>query len=434
MLRVLYEYSLYLINNDSISNIIKVSLIAKQIKIQLKFYLKRKKLHIKASNLYTLAKNISELGCNYSLLKSITDKKNTIQKPKIYGIDNYKYEVLKGNSFDVSIYFLENCNIFSKTSSIIFNRKLFNNYLNHIEPKYDFKNGLGQYITSFKNKEVILYRKVKYEQLNDEYIYIHLLHEHSGNYFHWLYEVMPKFILICESIKSNGEFCNKKIKILIDDLLPKQFLEIISIYSSIKLDYEIVKPNTFLKVKSLVYCTDLWLSLDNTMFVPNIVKEFFVDKQAVELIKNNLKVSKKSIKPFRKVYLERSKNQARFIENNEEIRTYLIAQGFECIKPEKFSFKEQVEIFNESEIVIGTSGAVFSNLTFMQKNTCAIIFSPNTIASNYYIFQQMADISGVELIHLLTDNSLSDSIHKSSTVNFEDLKKILNSLNGEHFD
>jgi capsular polysaccharide biosynthesis protein len=90
-----------------------------------------------------------------------------------------------------------------------------------------------------------------------------------------------------------------------------------------------------------------------------------------------------------------------------------------------------VELFSSAKVLIGASGAAFSNMVFMQPGTKAVIFSPKQLeVFNYYIFQQLADVAGVELAHFLSVPVKKDDfyIHDNFTVNIDDLKTLMNRI------
>ena len=87
--------------------------------------------------------------------------------------------------------------------------------------------------------------------------------------------------------------------------------------------------------------------------------------------------------------------------------------------------------FSSARIVVGATGAAFTNMVFMQRGTKAIIFSPRQFeVFNYYIFQQQADVAGVELMHLLAVPAKQENfyVHDDFYVNCDDLKNLVNRI------
>ena len=93
----------------------------------------------------------------------------------------------------------------------------------------------------------------------------------------------------------------------------------------------------------------------------NKYKKIFVDRDQLKLIDvNNLKKYK----------------NYRVLINETEIKNFLLSEGFHIIKPEDYSFKEQVKIFSSAKIVIGLYGAAMMMLSFCKKNTSVLEIKP----------------------------------------------------------
>lgn len=389
----------------------------------------RYRLHKKQ---YALVPRIDELNCQKNYLFIDKNRKNFINSPYIFQYNPKQLKKLEGSSQNIYVALLQKCFVVSRTSSVNDGTSIYNDTIYHMNAKHDLKYGVTQTIDSYVSKNVISYFKMT-SYGDQETIYIHLLNEHSKNYYHWLYEMMPKFIQICHCINQNDHLRDKKFTILLDYNLPKQFFEILKVYATITYNIRIIKRFEMLFCPSLLFCTDFWISLDNTKFKPDIQKEFFVDQYAVSLLKRNITyffLNKSNYPPHRRIYLERQEHQKRALINSSEVRIFLENEGFEIIYPGQYTFLEQLSFFNEAKIIIGPSGAAFSNILFMQKNTYAIIFSPKTVGANYYIFQPMADQAQINLIHILTqNNSFDESIHCSASINIKTIKDCLDSIN-----
>jgi capsular polysaccharide biosynthesis protein len=126
--------------------------------------------------------------------------------------------------------------------------------------------------------------------------------------------------------------------------------------------------------------------------------------------------------------LPRIATQVRRIINSGQVETLMRESGFEIVHAHELTFAGQVELFSSSKVLIGASGAAFSNMVFMQPGTKAVIFSPKQLeVFNYYIFQQLADVAGVELAHFLSVPAKKDDffIHDNFTVKIDDLKTLV---------
>jgi len=366
----------------------------------------KKTLKLKIIENIKLVDDISLLDPNHMELYSLKDRKNKINSPNILNKD--KKEALEYGVPDISINFLKN--IYAVGYSIlIHNNKIgLSSSLYNEEVKHDPKKPLLQQITSYKNKTFNLNIKNIIDDKEDK-IYIHLLSEHANNYYHWLYEILPKLIKINEIIKALKEYEDKEFILLINKGLFPQILQTIDLCVDFKYKLREIELYDSIFCKNIIYCSDFWLALDNIRFEPSIVDEFFVDKYAVNLVKEQFKSFQSDKKPSKKVYLDRKKGPRSLI-NDSQIKQIIKKYDFEIVDTSSLSFIEQIKLFSETSILIGPAGAAFSNILFMQKDTQAIIFSPNALATNFYVFQQMADVANINLLHILGKNTL-ESIH-----------------------
>lgn len=90
-------------------------------------------------------------------------------------------------------------------------------------------------------------------------------------------------------------------------------------------------------------------------------KKIFIDRDQLKLIDLN--------------NLENYKNY-RVLVNETEIKNFLLSEGFDIIKPENYSFEEQVKIFSSAKFVIGLYGAAMMMLSFCKKNTNVLEIKP----------------------------------------------------------
>ena len=251
---------------------------------------------------------------------------------------------------------------------------------------------------------------------------LHLLKEHSHNYYHWMFECMPRLIYFMQQNKHHPT----EITLLIDHDVPKQSIEMLSHYmQQHEANYTIllIKKGEFVVCDKLYYVTPFWYSLDNTRHLPNVHKDFLVDQNAISLIRNAFKTIHPSNN--KKIYLTRRNSSIRNIINQDEIESMMANLGFQIIETNSMSFLEQRELFSETSIVVGAAGACFANTIFMPQNTTAIIISPDNILVNYYIFQQIADVANLNLVHFLGQKSTSKYVHDDFIVDCNQLKKII---------
>jgi len=108
-----------------------------------------------------------------------------------------------------------------------------------------------------------------------------------------------------------------------------------------------------------------------------------------EWLKKYIKKDSKtnSLRP-KKIYIDRRDSSSnvkdlRLITNENEIKEFLEKEGFQSVILGNFHFKEQIEIFNNAEIIIGLHGAGFANLCFCKKGTKVLELKTTTDGKMY---------------------------------------------------
>ena len=242
----------------------------------------------------------------------------------------------------------------------------------------------------------------------------------NNNYWHWLFDVLPRIALCNEIINKD------KIDFF---LLPsnkrrfqKETLELLYINENKQISSEIFRhiicDKLFVTAHPVLRSSDATKDIQNIpKWISNWLKETFLAKKSKILLK--------------KVYIDRSDSTSnvkhlRTIKNDEEVKQYLSSEGFEIIKLSEYSFEDQVSIFNTAETIIGLHGAGFANIVFSKPNTKIIELK---IKSHI----------GKEIENLAISNDLSyralkfDLVGEESTnqfghinVSINELKKIIN--------
>jgi len=400
------------------------------------FFASEKKTHndFNAETRVKLVKKIESLGAEYNIIAQFYGRNNAIGSPTIY-IDNVSCfrPSLEGKLMDLTVIRLNSVMLVGSTDAVIYKNKMYHQELMSMLETSDLKQPdifVNQHSSDVNTPDYIV--RTKKHGLSIEGLAVSLLKEHSSNYYHCVTEILPKLheIIDCNIIN------NKKTSILIDDCMPSQVISMLNIILSShhSIRYELIKVEKGQKVycDDLIYCSPLWLSLDNTKHLPDPKKEFFVSQDSLKKVKGQisdlLMVSAVPSK-VRKIYLQRPNNRLRKITNILAFERVLYKHGFEFVNSGVLSFKEQYELFFDADIVIGISGASFTNLLFMKPGSKAVIISPSAQCTNYYIFQPLADVSEVELVHLLSEpNGDFNHLHGDASVNVEELELFLSQI------
>ncbi|MFA0557971.1 MULTISPECIES: DUF563 domain-containing protein [unclassified Vibrio] len=379
-----------------------------------------------------LVEGLELLGGDCEIIRHVSERYASVQGPLLY-VDNQecKRSSLEGRLPDTKVVRLSGVQVIGSTDAVISGINMYHHELSLMENIHDLKR--PDIFLKYEEKEGFDFQiSFIREKLTLDGLVVSLLKEHSNNYYHWVTEVIPKLVNMMEYIGSKDE----KITILVEEGTPQQSLSLIELLlTELKnTEYHLchVKKGQLVYCESLIYCTPLWTSLDNTRSLPNPKKEFFVSSDCLKKVKDKLSkntLSNNYILKNKKIYLQRENTKLRKLSNVLDLERLLYKKGFDFVDPGSLDFVDQYSLFSQAEVIVGASGAAFTNLLFMKPGSTAISLYPSAQSTNYYVFQPLADVSNVHLIHFLTtpdDNS--SCVHGDAKVNVTELEKLLEKL------
>jgi hypothetical protein len=370
------------------------------------------------SHSYRLVGSIENLDCELSILDQRPSCK---QKPP-----------LDANFPKITIAYLKNVKLLGLIDGIFTQSLLFHYELSQINlALHDLKTPTLLIPYKHNSKQYYIKDMVKTSptiHYGDDMLCISLLKEHSPNYYHWTTEVLPKLVLILKTLQAHPQKPTKKT-LLLDESLPKQCIEGIERLTNGSFLLAFVHPGQAVACKNLLYCAPLWLSLDNTKHAPETPSEFAPNPYALSLVRAALLQNNSPLPPKRRIYLTRSNTRLRPITNIGALETLMRALNFEFINTENLTLSEQLSLFSDISLLVGASGAAFTNLIFMQENTQAVILFPSTKSANHAIFQPLADVAKVNLTyHPTIPEEPNQPLHSPASVNIKTLEKLIGML------
>lgn len=248
----------------------------------------------------------------------------------------------------------------------------------------------------------------------------------SGNYAHWLSEVLPKISIFC-SLENL-----KHVPILIDAELHINLIE--SLTHCIDADRQvlIVRRGIPINVKKLYF-------IDAVGYVPFGQRkdsyEFYHSHgnfHPLGLLSINKSISKSielktnSVHPHL-IYIRR-RNAIRKLLNDHEIEHSLHQRGFVSVDPSSMSFIEQYETFKNASVVVGATGAALANCIFCQPGTFVLALMgrhPEMIYSYWYKLLSVLKIN-VGIVFGDIESGNLDGIHGNFSVSLVDVNNLLN--------
>lgn len=180
-----------------------------------------------------------------------------------------------------------------------------------------------------------------------------LTHLDSFNYFHWMFEVLPRIQLIQRSGISIDKY------ILNYTLLPFQ-IETLKLLNIPKNKIIQVKKDTHIQASRLV--------------VPSIPD--YASSWSCEYLRNKLLngLDPKKNEEYERIYISRLGR--RIIINEDDLMKVLEKHNFKKILLENLSVQEQIRLFSSAKFIIGAHGAGLTNLAFCKQGTKVIEIFP----------------------------------------------------------
>lgn len=247
------------------------------------------------------------------------------------------------------------------------------------------------------------------------------------NYYHFTIQLLPKFFEI--------ERIDQGVPILVDSsaMSIKTFREMIDICNVCNRKVISMSSEKKYMVKKLHYITN------PNYLIPNLKKGAIkIDKSAVFYPDYIIKLRclflqhKANIESPRYVFISRRDATKRRPFNESACMSALRSLGFSEICPEKYSFFEQVAIFNNADIIVGGAGAAFTNILYCRKNAKVLILK--NYKSKFPDFSSIASILDLTLLYLydrklgIRSEVKQGDEHKGYNIDVVELKRCVEEL------
>ena len=237
------------------------------------------------------------------------------------------------------------------------------------EPSFQLRKGSGNYIFNSNVRDNIVFTKGtprKLRNLNGSVLSLLTGGAGNNNYWHWMFDVLPRFGLCEKSIN-----LNQIDYFLLPSLLKrfqKETLDCLNIP-----DHKRISSEKFRHIKA----KEIIITDHPVMISGNATKDIQNMPEWINLwlrnnfLNRNMKTGKRT---KNKIYIDRNeinpKNlPQRTIINEDEVKEYLVKNNFIVIKLHETNFKNQVNLFYNAECIIGLHGGGFGNIVFCEPKT-----------------------------------------------------------------
>ena len=233
-----------------------------------------------------------------------------------------------------------------------------------------------------------------------------VIDDKSQNYFHWMTDVLSRIKLI-----PNNELNEYPI------LVPKEFL----------LESFISETLELLNIPYKTYDIDKKVKINHLLVTSHAAPAGNYNNQLIHKVSKDLKEKSKNQveKTYpKKIWLSRKNQDRRVLLNEEDVTKYLSEKGYEVIYPESISISEQINLFNNAEIVISLHGASLTNIMHMNTNKKILeirIFS-DKVRNAFFSLASEFDLS---YYYFLAD-APSPNLVSDLSINLIEFKKLMN--------
>lgn len=251
----------------------------------------------------------------------------------------------------------------------------------------------------------------------------------AGNYYHWLIEILPKLPLLLDQLPQ----LPKSTRLL----LPKEAKTLTSYSTSLKLlAPELEASALYLSPSEIASVDQLHLLTPPNNLVFNLrqpkihLQYFYYHQSALTHLRNTLLAAYSQQVPNNtvpaRVFLARKRGTRRHY-NQSQVEALACSAGFQPLYLEELSFFEQVKIFQQAEVIIGPSGAAWSNLLFARPGLRGLSWLPEPF-TNFAAFSTLAAYFGCQLRFIQAQPYVADYIHTSYWVDPQQLQASLEEL------
>lgn len=230
---------------------------------------------------------------------------------------------------------------------------------------------------------------------------IHCIGWACTNYYHFMFEILSRLAYV------DGRDEYRDFPILMDAgalAIPqmKDMFDRVNVYR-----HPVISVSEYerVHVRQLVYVSrNVWIPPGMRRGIAAGAEDYRLSRSVADHIRDRVldqSLQAKRTLAGRKIFLSRRDCKVQRLENMEEIEQIFVESGYQTVFPGEMSFEEQVAVFHNADVVVGVTGAAFTNIVFCHEGAqVGMIFSDNDPA---YDFANIANMVKVKFIALGAD-------------------------------
>lgn len=209
----------------------------------------------------------------------------------------------------------------------------------------------------------------------------------SFNYFHWMFDVLPRLGLLRKSnlefdriVFNRGKYFSKEFCEFQDESL-----RLLGISKDMLIE---CNKDTHILAKRLLVSSKAGYSAHVPKNVCQYLRNEFLGK---------VKIQKEG--KHKRIYISREDAYHRKVLNEADVFSVLEKYGFKLVKLSTLSFTEKIELFHCAEMIVSPHGAGLTNLIFCNPGTKIIeMFTPTYLMPCFHIISNHMDLDYYGLI------------------------------------
>lgn len=216
----------------------------------------------------------------------------------------------------------------------------------------------------------------------------------TGNYYHWLFEQLPKLRLLDEApqyddwplLVDAGHHPNLRAALARVNRTGRPVIEIEAgirhrVHRLLVPEAGVRMPVDF-RAGATVYADDI-------LFAP----------RALAYLRRRFLPAGADRPGHRRLYLRRGPASYRRLLNEERVQAEFVARGFEVVEPGGLSLDEQIALFSQAAVIAGPTGAGMANMVFAPAQCRVLVLYYDSVP--YFYFSTLAATLQQNLMYVL---------------------------------
>lgn len=278
---------------------------------------------------------------------------------------------------------IKDCVIIPSSDAVVKDRRLLSDRLIFDNNAYV---SIGDNALDYYGKTVVLKRK-EIKVLNGQFI--NLCFDGNKNIWHLTFDMLSKFSLLNQIgyIKNAALLVDRRLETF---LFAQEYISALNVYH-----YPIVylDQGAYYKVDKSYEISSAYTFIRGDTQKNDV---FLVRTEFISCFRKNLK-DKLIDNGIKRFFIKRGDGR---LKNENEVIKILERNDFLIIKPEEYSFYEELGLFAFADCIIGSIGAAFTNIIYCKKNSRVVCIGPIERIGLVDAYANICQFNNVDFYHL----------------------------------